>query len=320
MSTESMERASSEQRVQTAPSLADLQARHEALRQQASGARPSESSDYPRVEQVECVCLTPACGTTFSVPIWYNAPDRPVGAAPKLCDECRAELDRKERARIADEERAKRAAEVAARARDILALVEQAGGNPFEFGRWTLNTFPTRPGQLKAVQAAIEWTDAVLDARHKYDKVRGLYLVGPTGTAKTQLMHCVVRRLIEEGMEPQKDVIFDDSMSLIERIQGTYGSDDSTWALLEARIGARVWILDDFMAEKPTPDVIRKLTLIFNRREGKPTGVTSNLTPDAVRERWPEEAYRLLSRFGTAQFRTVGVTGDDMRFHTPEAA
>jgi DNA replication protein DnaC len=278
----------------------------------------TNSDGYPRVVDVECVCVVPMCGKGFSVPIWYNAPDRPVGPPPKMCDDCRRVQDEREESRIRAEEEARRRAEDEKNRKDVLALVEEAGGNPYEFGRYTLNTFPATEGQEKAILAALEWKDAILAARGKYEKVRGLYMFGPTGTAKTQILHCVLRALVEAGMKPGTDVLFDDSMSLIERIQGTYGSDDSTWALLEARINARVWMLDDFMAEKPTDDVIRKLTLILNRREGKPTGVTSNFTPDALRDRH-KEAFRLLSRFGTAQFRTVGVQGDDMRFK-PEAA
>lgn len=305
----------SEPLAPTEPDLSVLQARlleRRASQTESRAASPSKSG-YPGVQDVECVCTK--CGKEFAIPMWFNGPDRPVGSPPSLCEEHRRELDELEASRIRSEQEEKRRQDEAAKAKDVLALVEEAGGNPFEFGRFTLNTFPAKPEQEKAILAAIDWKDAILASRDKYEKVRGLYLVGPTGTAKTQIMHCVLRALLEAGMKPGKDVIFDDSMSLVERIQGTYGSDESTWALLEARIAARVWILDDFMAEKPTPDVVRKLTLIFNRREGKPTGVTSNDTPDALRGRWPEEGFRLLSRFGVAQFRLVGVTGEDMRFN-----
>lgn len=295
--------------------LAALQARHGTSTKAPNEDSVSTPNDYPGVHEVECVCTYPNCGVDFSVPMWFNAPHRPVGVAPKLCARHRAEQDEIQEERIRREE-----AEVNPKRdpeREVLAAMEKAGGNPFAFGLWTLDNFPARPWQEKALTAAREWTTAVLDARDRYDKVRGLYLVGPTGTAKSQILHCVMRALLEAGMKPGTDVIFDDSLSLIERIQGTYGSDDSTWALLESRIAARVWVLDDFMAEKPSDDVIRKLTLILNRREGKPTGVTSNYMPTELRDRH-REAFRMLSRFGTAQFRIVKVEGDDMRF-TPAA-
>jgi len=299
--------------------LAGVEELRRRKREGVAGVHPgiSRRSEYPCTVEVECVCLRPGCGRAFRVPVAHLAKDRPVGRVPDRCPGCVAwaETLAAEQIRQEQEEAARLARAVTAQ--DVLALVEQSGGNPYEYAEHTLETFGAKPGREKALTAVREWVATVLSTRDRYARVRGLYLVGETGTGKTALAHCALRALLEAGMEPRRGVLFDDSLTLIERIQGTYGSNDSTWALLEERISARVWILDDIMAEKPTPDVVRKLTLLFNRREGRPTIVTSNENPSRLTEANPEY-FRLASRFGPAHFRVVRAGGEDARFDRPD--
>lgn len=242
------------------------------------------------------------------MPVVFLGPGRPIGPVPENCPDCVAEQRRRE-VRLME-----RGAERAAEGPSVLELVERAGGNPYAFGRYRLESFPAQPGQLNALRATREFIQAVLASRDKYDQIRGLYLQGATGAAKTQLLHLALIALIEAGLNPGQDVIYDSAYTLGDRIQDTYNANASTWEFLERRIRAKVWLVDDLMAEKATTDVARKFVTIFNEREGKPTAVTSNHLPDHLTTRH-EEYSRLVSRFGTRYFRIVGVQSDqDMRF------
>lgn len=277
----------------------------------------TDTTGYPVTAEVQLICEK-GCGKDFVVPVYYISCKRTVGPFPQRCSDCVGEMDRREEQRIeADAERLRRQDAESTRRR-VLELVGQAGGNPFEYSRHTLDSFEPYEGREKAVQVIREWVAAITAESDPYAKIRGLYFVGETGTAKTALAHCALRAFIEAGYEPGKDVIFDNALSLIEKIQDTYSSGASTWDILERRFNARVWIIDDLGSEKPGDDVVRKLTVIFSRREGRPTMVTSNLDAGALTSR-NDELFRLASRFGPAQFRHVQITGDDGRFRKEPA-
>lgn len=262
---------------------------------------------------MECICTARGCGKPFTVPVVYLAKDRPVGTVPDRCTPC---IDKERRAEESREERERREAERAATAKrhtDVLAALEQMGANPWIYNTYTLDNFEPFAGREKAFNAACQFTEAVLATRDKYEPVRGLYLVGDTGTAKTELLHCMMKRFVEAGLQPGTEIIYDNALELIERIQDTYDANQSTWGILDKRIRAKVWILDDLGTEKPSPDVVRKLTLIFNRREGRPNAVSSNDHPSMLTDRNPD-FFRLLSRFGTTRYRVVTCAGDDGRF------
>lgn len=256
---------------------------------------------------VECVCLHPGCGKEFSVPVAFIAEGKPVGRAPDLCEPHRLEADERAAAQTV-------AAQAKAAPRiDVLGLMEKAGGNPWKYGRWTWDGFrdAAQPWQDRARKVAHSWTEAVLGLGDKYAEVQGLYLCGPTGTAKTLLSHLVLRSVLEAGREPGRGVIYDKADTLIDRIQDTYNTKESTWRFVEQRIRTRVWVLDDLGRERASEDAVRRLTTILDEREGRPVFVTSNLTVEALASRHPEME-RLKSRFGG--YRLVRMDGPDMRF------
>jgi DNA replication protein DnaC len=189
-------------------------------------------------------------------------------------------------------------------------LLHDLGANPWEHGHASLDNFD--PGDSpKALGAAREFANAV-KAAGKYDPVRGLYLWGETGPGKTHLAVGVVRWLLEEDY--RGDIVFDHAASLIARIQDTYGrKDERTMSVLEKRVHAGLWILDDFGTERPSDDVIRHMTVIFAERAMRPTLVTSTSSPDRM-DRDRPDMMRVLSRLGPKYFRTVEVKGRDRRF------
>lgn len=234
---------------------------------------------------------------------------------PERCPRCIEAQERRQREREAQERREREERTRAERAEKLLDLLHRAGVNPWAHGRCTLGNYDASESGPKPVAAIREWLHDVRTAG-KYDPVRGLYLVGDTGTGKTHLAVGAARDLLAEPEFPETGVVFDHALALITRIQDTYNTGESTDQILDRRIRAKVWILDDLGTEKPSDDVVRRLTLIFNERSGRPTLVTSNIRPDQLEKRHPE-FFRLQSRLGPADFRTVAVKGRDRRFDRP---
>lgn len=229
----------------------------------------------------------------------------------KVCDAC-IEKGRMEEQRL-DALQKSHVARLEGQDREnvIRELLHEIGANPWEHGHASLDNFD--PGDSpKALGAARDFAAAVQNAG-KYDPVRGLYLWGETGPGKTHLSIGVVRWLLENDY-PTKWIVFDHAASLIAKIQDTYGrKDERTMNVLEKRVNAGLWILDDFGTERASDDVIRHMTVIFGERAMRPTLVTSNLSPERLEQERPE-LMRVLSRLGPKYFRTVEVKGRDRRF------
>lgn len=260
-------------------------------------------------ETRSAACEREACGQTFQ----YSA--TLVGTKeyfrPKWCPACvSASWDQERRAdraqasfeqRLAGEDR-----ETAVR-----RLLDEAGVNAWENGASTFGNFDVSEATTRPVTAARDFIGSVA-AAGQFDAVRGLYLWGQTGCGKTHLAAASVRALIEADYAPTK-IVFDHAAELIARIQDTYGTNASTFDVLEKRFAAGLWVLDDFGTERASEDATRHLTLIFSRRAMRPTLITSNLSADMLQRDRPD-LMRVLSRLGPKYFRVVPVAGRDRRF------
>jgi DNA replication protein DnaC len=241
-------------------------------------------------------------------------PGIPITPDPTVCPDCRREADEAESAlehRIRQEaDRARRsAAEVG-----LLDLVEQAGGNPWEYGTHELETFEAFPGRETALEASRKFASDVLSRPDRFSRVRPLLLWGPTGVAKTEMAHTILKALIAGGLKPGTGVVFDDFGQLVSEVQSAYHGGENVWPLLQRRIRADAWILDDLFSDKVSPDSVRIALQIINGRQGRPTMITMNPDPAMVEDLYPEigdNLVRLLSRL--SRFRAVPVRGDDTR-------
>lgn len=261
---------------------------------------------------VERPCKT--CGEVFQAR-GFRSPFGGLWGVATVCPACAdaAERRAKEQAEAEARERAERLR--AEREASLMDLIRKAGANPWAHGRCTFDNYDASESGTRPLEAVREFLADVRRAG-QYDPVRGLYLFGDTGCGKTHLAVAAMRKLLSDPEFPERGVIFDHALSLINKIQDTYNTGESTEAIVRQRVRARVWILDDLGTEKASDDVVRRLTAIFAEREGRPTLVTSNIAPDALEKRHPEY-FRLQSRLGPAQFRTVPVRGRDRRFDRP---
>lgn len=257
------------------------------------------------------------CGEATELPAPLTVGGSPVYFA-RFCEPCIQAAREEEERRKVEEAAARVERERAYRQERILNLLYGIGVNPWEHGGCELANFDTSESGNRPRDAVREFLAAVRDAR-KYEPVRGLYLWGDTGCGKSHLAIAVARDLLLDPAFDPSTIVFDHALGLITKIQETYNSGASTEEILTRRINARVWILDDLGTEQASDDVVRRLTLIFTERAGRPTLVTSNDPPERLEIRH-QEYFRLASRLGPAYFRTIEIRGRDRRFDIPREA
>lgn len=225
---------------------------------------------------------------------------RPVRGVP-ICDDCAA--------REKDADTAARG--VAPHPVTLEDWLASHGVNTRKHGAATLTSFDAKdsPVALDAARRFVE--DTVLAGRH--DRVRGLYLVGPTGVGKSHLAVAIMRAVHEA--DPAVSVLYDPADRLVTRVQDSYGT-GTTDALIEARQRAGLYVLDDLGREKGTADALRVLCTVLDEREGSPTVITANATPAQLGARFGDESMwaRVESRLGDAVFQYVALHGTDRRF------
>ena len=259
-------------------------------------------NDRVRIEPRDSVCTK--CGVEHRIQIFVFASGATLPKNPDriLCDFCYSPTsDETAEQRVDPEER-------------IAGLIAEAGANPFAHGRCSLDNYDTAEAGERATRA-IRWfvSEVKRTSAKRFEPMQGLYLYGHTGCGKTHLAVAALRELLTKGIAGPHELVFDRSRALIRQIQESYSSgEESTGRVLERRVRAKVWILDDLGTEQASADAIRHLTDILSDREMRPTLITSNLPPEELADRNP--AYRrLLSRLGAECFHRYEVTGRDRR-------
>lgn len=279
----------------------ELQGRLEERRAQAAseadkGSTESKAEKPALSFELESVTCS-ECGNAYERTVVKFGTRRAAQPAP-LCPAC-------------DKEGAAAETPVISPADALLGVLERCGVNTNQHGRCSFDTFEAEdaPVALEAAGAFVR----IARAAGRHDPVRGLYLVGPTGTGKTHLAVAIAREII--AARGGDSVIFDRADRLITDLQDTYGS-GRTGEYLDRRERVPVYFLDDLGSEKATDDSLRLLYGLLNAREGRATVITSNLAPGDLGERFRDsEAWaRIASRLGSMNFRTVRVSGRDRRF------
>ena len=142
----------------------------------------------------------------------------------------------------------------------------------------------------------------------KFDKDSvSLYFCGRTGLGKTHLSLAIANEAIQKGY----NVVYGSVINFLNKLEREkFGRADS-FETEDILIGADLLILDDLGAEFSSAVAMSSLYNIINSRiaRGVPTIISSNLSFDELKERYPES---IVSRIiGT--FVAVKFMGDDIR-------
>lgn len=191
-----------------------------------------------------------------------------------------------------------------------------ASGKPLVIQRWqrecglkirqqhqTFASFITKPGQEDALQAAQRF---VL----RYPDTEGLMLVGGVGGGKTHLAAAVVNGILEKREITNKmaedeyrgsqfpsgrvsAIQFTSAVDMLADIKNSFDTQEDTQSVINKYARAKLLVLDDLCAEKPSEWVIERIFEIVDHRYNDllATVITSNATPAELKERLGDRIY-----------------------------
>ncbi len=134
-----------------------------------------------------------------------------------------------------------------------------------------------------------------------------LYFYGRTGLGKTHLSLAIANEVIKKGY----NVIYGSVINFLNKMEKEKFGRAETFNTEEILIGADLLILDDLGAEFQSAYTVSAIYNILNSRicRGIPTIISSNLSINEIKDRYPESiASRIIGNFTTVEF-----IGDDVR-------
>lgn len=143
-----------------------------------------------------------------------------------------------------------------------------------------------------------------------FDKERGnLLFVGPTGTGKTFLTHCIAEDLIRRGFV----VVYFTAIGILNQIKdASFQKSYDARQMVRMMHDADLLIIDDLGTEMTTDYSVSELFGIINDRLIRPekaTLISTNLTPDEIQDRYSERlSSRILGKADIWEF-----FGEDLR-------
>jgi len=193
----------------------------------------------------------------------------------------------------------------------VRRFLRAIGANLRDHGSVTLDTWDPDPDG-HALEAMRLWVDRVAGARSG-DPVMGMRLWGGTGSGKTQLAVSAARHLHEVHGWRSDMIVLDRWPDLLPRLHAHQNEAEGE-EMVDRRIRARLWIVDDLGDDPPTAASVRAVTRILRERQS-PTLVTGNygLRSLAGRYQGVDGFDRLVSTMGPGCFESVELRGNDRR-------
>lgn len=248
----------------------------------------------------EIVSDTEFC-TECGKPIVYGHTEL-MGIEYNMPLKCRCVIEREEKER---EQRI-----IQGRERIRRDMREFAGLSKRNFNQRFRNYQPD-DGQMKAFQAAREFAKTYIEGKNDGT---GLLLIGGVGSGKTHLAAAIVNAAIDYvpisdydaagcgdgfrcGFTPSSGTRFIGTVELMERLRETYNSSESGSAqeIIRRYQEARLLVLDDLGAEKPSDWARERLFEIIDRRYNDCTPVVITTNAD-VQELYQKLGARICDR------------------------
>lgn len=155
-------------------------------------------------------------------------------------------------------------------------------------------------GRKTALRFAREWVDG---------KLPGLVLTGEVGVGKTTIAAAAAWEMVQRDRLRWVSVPV-----LMARLSGGFGSPDRGEAL-RVLSGHTALVLDDLDKTRPSEYGAEQLFLAIDSRltAGVPLLITTNLTPAAIGDRFPDQWGPSIASRLVGYCRVVEVTGQDRR-------
>ncbi len=128
-----------------------------------------------------------------------------------------------------------------------------------------------------------------------------LYFYGRTGLGKTHLSLAIANEVMKKGY----NVVYGSVITFLNKLEREKFGRTETFETEDILVDADLLILDDLGAEFATPFAVSALYNIINCRiaRGVPTIISSNLSLDEVKNRYPESiASRIMGKFKIVEF------------------
>ncbi len=167
------------------------------------------------------------------------------------------------------------------------------------------NSTATEKNTILAYNTMKKWCDKFPN------KILNITLYGNTGTGKTYLTECIANSLISQGVVVHFTSAFNFN-NLALKYHTCFEENKNMY--LDTLLDSDVLVIDDLGTEPINKNVtLEYLYLVINERQlaGKPTIITTNLTPDGVINRYGE---RIFSRINNKLISlNIKLDGQDMR-------
>lgn len=169
------------------------------------------------------------------------------------------------------------ATEAEFRKKQRIAKLRGESGIGVRFAECSFDNFIPLEGIREALSAAMKFVSTY------GERIEGLLFVGATGCGKTHLAVASGNALL--GNEVR--VVFTRTGSLLSELRATYYDGGSFYEIMRKHKKAKLLILDDFGAEKPSEWVNEQLLELIDFRYAncKPMIITTNLMEKDMRER-----------------------------------
>lgn len=181
-------------------------------------------------------------------------------------------------------------------------------GIPEMFQDATLKKYVRRPGTDEAYEAVKAY---LLNREENITAGKGLLLAGPCGTGKTHLGCAILNCALEDG----RTAAYWNVPEMFDALLPGRSEERAQGDILDKAYMARVLLLDDLGAEKPSEWTQKQLTIIIDARyrDNKPTIITTNA---AGKELLNSCGARVYSRLMDTHKNTVAtLTATDFRRH-----
>ncbi len=187
-------------------------------------------------------------------------------------------------------------------------ILEQENFNTFDISYYSIDVIDRFTGRssLETMRNALDTCRNFVDT---FDREKNnLFLYGDIGVGKTFLTNCIAKELIDQS----KSVIYFSAFQMFETMaKGKFDKDKIAQNTNEYIVECDLLIIDDLGTELTNAFTASEFFHCINERLlcEKPTIISTNLSLDALKERYSERTFSRIA----SNYTMIRLTGEDIR-------